>query len=144
MKNKYAVTARLKRRDMYLQLLLFPIAVGLCFVTDISIFALYVMAAGQCISCLYWKNYFRKNLLQLKSGRKVRRLFVIVLIIHGVCLIVYPIFFILAIIMLLVGPVMWIAYFTITADEERLYRRLSTTEQQPTGLILPDADMDYN
>jgi hypothetical protein len=92
----------------------------------LHLFSLYFVALVQCCSCLFWRHYFRHaghELLQTEAGIRIRKIFLVTMLIHFVLL---PLFIFLALLMLFAGPVLGVSYFLITMEEQKYYTKQAT------------------
>lgn len=124
--DSYQKIVRLKKRDTALQLLSLPVMILLFFNAG-HLFSLYLVAAVQCVSCLFWRSYFRNagdTLLQTRAGIRIRKVFLVVMIIHGVFRVLLPLFLVLAVVMLFAGPFLGVAYFCISMEETKYYNNI--------------------
>ncbi len=144
--DQYRKIVRLKERDKALQLFSLPVTVLLFFMGG-HLFSLYLIAAVQCVSCLFWQNYFRSAgdaLPQMKAGIRIRKTFLVVMIVHGICLILLPLFLFLAVVMLLAGPILGIAYFLIGLEETEYYNKMQLPSDTPARIGYEKTDPDIS
>ena len=111
----------LKYTDAFMQVMAFIGMLLLMSLSDWGPFALFVEAAVQVISCLVWSFYFRSGIPKYRAGTFIRRAFLIVLAIWMLSFFIEEVAATVLYLMLLVGPIMGIAYFLITLWEAGYY-----------------------
>jgi flagellar biosynthesis protein FlhB len=125
MQEENKLLAKRKQNDARQQIATLIAVVILFFVPGISVWAFYLLAISQCISCCYWYIFFkRNNIQQYKSARNIRKIFFIVLAIHVLCIVILPLLFFLLIAMVFVGPILGTSYLLITMKEIAFYKGL--------------------
>ncbi len=111
-----------KYTDACLQLLAFVAMMMVWAWADWSVFAMFIEASVQVISCLAWSLYFTTDAPRYRGGWFIRRSFLVVLVVWiggSLCSGAFAALFLY--LMLLLGPVMGIAYFVITLQEAAYY-----------------------
>lgn len=124
MESKFEEIALAKKVDVVYQCLCFVFMVFVVIYTDLKIFGLYIMAAGQVLSALCWLIYFQNDMPQRKFDKGLRWLFVIgglLIVLSGMVL---PVAFMcISWILLVVGPILGITYFVTSIAEARFYSK---------------------
>lgn len=113
-----------KYTDLCLQLLSFIAMILVWAWADWNVFALFIEAVVQVMSCIVWSLYFTTDAPRHRAGTCIRRAFLIVLVvwvIGSVCS--GAVAWLFLYLMVLLGPVMGIAYFVITLQEAAYYSK---------------------
>lgn len=114
----------LKYTDLGIQFIAFAIMLLLMGFSDWGPFAFFVEAAVQVTSCLVWSCYFRVGVPRYRAGIFIRRVFWVVLVAWILASLfsddtqVYALY-----LMLVLGPLLGLAYFMITAIEAGYYSK---------------------
>jgi hypothetical protein len=125
MQEENKLLAKRKRNDAVQQIITLLAVAILFFVPGISVWAFYLLAISQCISCCYWHIFFkRNNIQQYKSARSIRKVFFIVLVIHVLFIAIFPLLFFFLILMIFAGPILGTSYLLITMKEIAFYKGL--------------------
>lgn len=113
-----------KYTDLCLQLLAFIAMILVWTWADWSVFALFIEAVIQVMSCMVWALYFTTDAPRHRAGTFIRRAFLIVLVVWvggSICSNAVGAFFLY--LMILLGPVMGVTYFVTTLQEAVYYGR---------------------
>jgi hypothetical protein len=110
-----------KKVDAVFQIIAFLGMIVVVTRTGFSLFGLYTLAIAQCISCIAWSLYFTGDTPQYKSGTTIRRIFLIVLALLLLCALDKGAFMGISFFMLVLGPILGLAYFVITINEITFY-----------------------
>lgn len=110
-----------KKVDALFQIFAFFVMIIVVTQTSFSLFGLYTLAIAQCISCIAWSLYFTGDTPRYKGGTTIRRIFLIVLVLLALCAFDNGAFFGISLFMLVLGPILGLAYFVITVNEIVFY-----------------------
>ena len=123
MKQTFRYVALFKLLDVVFQVLAFVVMLLCVTCSELGIIGLYIMGAAQSLSCILWKLFFMGGAPETKGGKLIRNLFLVLLIVFSCLVTVFPdTFWLLSCLMLLLGPVSGLAYFTATLNELVFYR----------------------
>ncbi len=124
MKITFSPVSILKYIDMGIQVFTLLIVLLLCFYASWGPYAFVVEAIVQVAGCLCWTVYFGKNIPPHRAGVFIRRAFLIVASVWLTgSLLSREVAVAFLLIMMFLGPVMGIAYFTITLIEADYYSK---------------------
>jgi hypothetical protein len=110
-----------KKIDVVFQVIAFLAMIAVVPQTSFGLFGLYTLAIAQCISCIAWGLYFTVYTPRYKCGTTIRRVFLIVLALLALCALDEGLLFGVSLFMLVLGPVLGLAYFIITINEIVFY-----------------------
>jgi hypothetical protein len=121
MKQVLNNVALFKKVDVIFQIIAFLAMILVVTQTSFSLFGLYTLAIAQCTSCIVWSIFFRGSTPRYKSGTTIRKAFLIALAFLLLCAFDSGAFLGISLLMLVLGPVLGIAYFVITINEMTFY-----------------------
>lgn len=125
MKKTLELIAGFKKADLVFQCIAFVLMILTVTQTSYGPFGLYVMAIAQCFSCLLWVFFLAGDTPKHGAGTYIRTIFLIILGITLLALFRFQdAFMIVSYILLLIGPFLGIAYFTITIVEINFYQKV--------------------
>jgi hypothetical protein len=110
-----------KKVDAIFQIIAFLAMIVVVTQTGLGPFGLYTLAVAQCISCIIWSLYFTGDTPRYKGGATIRKIFLIVLALLLLCIFNLEFFRGISLFMLVLGPILGIAYFVITLNEITFY-----------------------
>jgi hypothetical protein len=110
-----------KKADAVFQIIAFLAMIAVVAQTSFGPFGLYTLAIAQCISCIVWSLYFTGDTPRYKGGTTIRRIFLVVLALLLLCVLDRGVFFGVSLFMLVLGPILGLAYFTVTVNEIVFY-----------------------
>jgi hypothetical protein len=110
-----------KKADAVFQIIAFLAMIVVVAQTSFGLFGLYTLAIAQCISCIAWSLYFTGDTPHYRGGTTIRRIFLIVLALLLLCALDKGAFFGVSLFMLVLGPILGLAYFVVTVNEIVFY-----------------------
>lgn len=125
MKKTIELIACFKKADLAFQCIAFLSMVLTVTQTSYGPFGLYVMAIAQCFSCVLWVFFLAGDTPRYAAGTYIRTVFLIILAIMLLALLwLQDAFMLASYILLIVGPVLGVAYFIITILEINFYQKV--------------------
>jgi hypothetical protein len=121
MKQVLNNVAMFKKVDAVFQVIAFLAMIAVVAQTGFGLFGLYTLAIAQCISCIAWSLFFTGDTPRYKSGTTIRRIFLMVLALLALSALDEGVLFGVSLFMLILGPILGLAYFTITINEIVFY-----------------------
>lgn len=123
MKQVLNSVAIFKTADAVFQALAFVAMLLVTTQTSFGPFGLYILAIAQCLSCIVWSLYFTGDTPRYRGATVIRKTFLIVLALLLLSAFDGGAFIGLSYLMLLLGPVLGVAYFVITIQEIKYYQK---------------------